>query len=332
MALRVGVDIGGTNIKIGLVDEKGRIVSRQRLKTNPQAPPAETLERLSRTILRVTKDKQVDALGIGVAGLIDHKNGFVWTSPNLPAWNKTPVKDIMSRLTGMEVFCGNDANAVALGEWLFGAAKNCKNVLCITLGTGIGSGIIAENRLLLGANNYAGELGHTSVSLRGPACPCGSSGCLERFVSAQAIVERCKRLMRKEARRIAATKNQMSLFGGTGEHPSLIFDLIGYDYTRLSPKEIGIAARKKDKLALQVIGETGNLLGLGIYNALMLLDPEIVVLGGGVSRLGKPLLRAVEQTVFNRLYGSNRQLKIALSKLGDDAGILGASQFKLVFS
>ncbi|MEO0004483.1 MAG: ROK family protein [candidate division WOR-3 bacterium] len=331
MALAVGVDIGGTNIKIGLVDENGKIVARQKLKTNPQSPPAETLERLSRMILRLTKGKQVDALGIGVAGLIDHKTGFVWTSPNLPTWNKTPVKDIMSRLTGMEVFCGNDANAVALGEWLFGAAKNCKNVLCITLGTGIGSGIIAENRLLLGANSYAGELGHTSISLRGPACPCGSSGCLERFVSAQAIVERCKRLLRKEERLITTTKNQLSLFGGTGEHPSLIFDLIGYDYKRLSTREIGIAARKKDKLALEVIKETGNLLGQGIYNALMILDPEIVILGGGVSRLGKPLLYAVEQTVFNRLYGSNRQLRIVLSKLGDDAGILGASQFKLVF-
>jgi glucokinase len=326
MSFSVGVDVGGTNIKIGLVDEEGNIICRRRLHNNPSEPPAQTLEILAQAVLKLTRSKPVAALGIGIAGLVDHKDGFVRTSPNLPTWNKVPVKDILSRLTRLNVFCCNDANAVALGEWLYGAAKGCRNALCITLGTGIGSGIITDNHLLLGANSYAGELGHTTLSLRGPACPCGNSGCLERYVGAQAIVFRCRRLLRQQQRRVAASRNQLSLFGPSGERLSLIFELVGYNLNRLSPREIGSAARKKDKIALQVIKETGALLGLGIYNALMLLDPEIVVLGGGVSRFGKPLLQAVEQTVFARLYGSNRQLKIVLSFLGDDAGILGASQ------
>ncbi|MGQ9708098.1 MAG: ROK family protein [bacterium] len=332
MTLSVGVDIGGTNIKIGLVDENGKIICRRRLKTRPDDPPAQTLETVAQAVLKITRNLPVATLGIGVAGLIDHKDGFVFTSPNLPGWNKTPVKDILTRLTKLKVLCCNDANAVALGEWLFGAAKNYQNALCITLGTGIGSGIIADSHLLLGANNYAGELGHTIISPRGPACACGNAGCLERYVGAQAIVERCRRLLRQQERSIAASRNQLTLFGQADKQPSLIFDLIGYNLRRLSPREIGIAARKKDKIALQVIKETGTLLGLGIYNALMILDPEVVVLGGGVSRLGKPLLQAVEQTVHSRLYGSNRHLKIAISVLQDDAGILGSSQLHRFFT
>jgi len=326
MSLSLGADIGGTNIKIGLVDENGKIVARKRLPTDSEASPGAVLEKVARTALKLIDTRSVRSFGVGIAGLVDPKDGFVFTSPNLPTWDRVPVKDIRARLTRLPVFVANDANAVALGEWRFGAARGCVNVLCLTLGTGVGSGIIAENRLLLGKNGYAGELGHTVIFRNGAPCPCGNRGCLERYVGAQAIVDRCRRLLRIQKRRIAATRNQLTLFGDKGEQLSSLFDLINYDYRRLTTREIGLAARQGDKIALQTIEETGYLLGLGIYNAVMTLDPELIILGGGVSRLGAPLLRAVQQMVNRHLYGYNRQLKIVLSRLVDDAGILGASQ------
>ncbi len=326
MSLSVGVDIGGTNIKIGLVDETGRVLTRRRFSTDPIETVGNVLEKVARTVQSLVRDRQVESLGVGVAGLVDHQSGFVFTSPNLPNWHKAPVKEVLTKLTRMNVAVGNDANAVALGEWLFGAARNYQHALCITLGTGIGTGVIADSRLLLGANHFAGELGHTIINPNGPRCSCGKQGCLERYVGAEGIITRCRRALRQQQKRINASRNQLTIFGDGGERLSMIFDLVKYNLRRLTTKEIGRAAVKGDKIARQITEETGTILGLGIYNALMLLDPEIVVLGGGVSRMGKPLLRAVERAVLNRIYGTNRQVKIVLSRLGDDAGILGASQ------
>lgn len=326
MSFSIGVDIGGTNIKIGLVDRKGTVVTRRRLVTNLKEMPDETLARIARAVNTLSQRNKIDSFGIGVAGLVDHKNGVVWFSPNLPLWQKVPIKEALCRLTGLDVFCVNDANAVALGEWLYGAAQGYKNVICITLGTGIGSGIIVANRLLLGGSHFAGELGHSTISVRGPNCPCGNRGCLERYVGAQAVVNRARRLLRKEQRKLPTAKNQLTLWGSATGSVSKIFELVGYDLHRLTPKEIGVAARKGDKLAIKVVKETGEILGRGIYNAIMLLDSEVVVFGGGVSGLGRMLLKAAEESVFRRLYGANRKLKFALSWLGGDAGILGASQ------
>ncbi len=326
MNLSVGVDIGGTNIKIGLVDEDGRVLIRRRFSTDPLETAGNVLEKVARTVQSLVRDRKVESLGVGVAGLVDHRSGFVFTSPNLPNWNRTPVRDILTRLTGMRVVVGNDANAVTLGEWLFGAARNCKNVLCVTVGTGIGSGVIAEGRFVLGKNHFAGELGHTVFNPDGPHCNCGKRGCLELYVGAEGIVARCRRALQDQQKRVAATRDQLTIFGDGGERLSLIFDLVNYDLRRLTTREIGKAALKGDKIARQVIEKTGTILGLGIYNALMLLDSEIVVLGGGVSRMGRPFLKAVKESVLAGIYGTNRQVRIVLSRLGDDAGILGASQ------
>ncbi len=324
----VGVDIGGTNVKIGLVDQSGKIRQRRRLLTDADLPAEKTLTRLARMLLEIKEKLPVTAVGIGVAGLVDHRAGIVTFSPNLPLWRDIPVKSLLSGLTGLEVSCANDANAVVLGEWLFGAARGAQNVLGITIGTGIGTGIIANNHLLLGANGFAGELGHTVLFPKGATCACGNTGCLERYTGARAITARCRRLLHRHQRRLATTKNQLTLFGTPAPGLNPILELVNYNLRRITPREIGIAARKGDPLALRVIQETGKLLGIAIYNAVMLLDPEIVVLGGGVSRLGKPLLLAVEKTLHHRLYGANRQLKVVLSRLRDDAGILGASRLK----
>ncbi len=326
MSFSFGIDIGGSNIKIGLVEDKGKVVARRRLKTDLAASPNEVLTRIADFVDTLGQERKVDSIGVGVAGLIDHKEGVVLFSPNLPLWRKVPVKETLSRLTGLEVFCANDANAAVLGEWLYGVARGYKNVLGITLGTGVGSGIIVNNQLLLGGNNFAGELGHSTISLKGFTCSCGNRGCLECYVGAEAIANRARSRLRKEQRGVVVNKNQLALFANTGGRLSKIFELVGYDLRKVTPKEIGFAARKGDSLALAVIKETGELLGRGIYNAIMLFDPEVVVLGGGVSKLGRPLLKAVKESVFSRLYGGERKLKFFLSRLGSDAGVLGASQ------
>lgn len=326
MGFTVGVDIGGTNIKIGLVDERGKVVCRRRLLTDRAEPAQMTLARIAQCVVKLSLNYPVKGLGIGVAGLVDCRSGVVRYSPNLPLWAQVPVKDTIARLTGFEVYCANDADAVAIGEWLFGAARGCHDVLCLTLGTGVGSGIIVNNQPLWGANCFAGELGHTVIFPHGTACGCGDRGCLESYVGARALVQKCKRLLRRQQPKFANLRNQLALFSEDARDRSRIWELIRYDLRNLTPEEISAAAKKKDQIACRVIEDMGRLLGLAIYNAILVIDPELVVIGGGMSRFGAPLLQAVKIAVFSHSYLQNRRLKIVLSRLREDAGILGASQ------
>ncbi|MGQ9677855.1 MAG: ROK family protein [bacterium] len=326
MKYTIGVDIGGTNIKIGLVNWRGEVVRRRTLHADPAEPAQVTLARLAQSVVKLSSNCPVKVLGVGVAGLVDCRSGVVKFSPNLPLWMQVSVKDTLAKLTGLEVYCANDADAVTIGEWLFGVAKGFHNVLCLTLGTGVGSGIIANNQPLWGANCFAGELGHTVIFLNGSACGCGDRGCLESYVGARALVQKCKRLLRRQQPKFANLRNQLALFVPDIQHQSKIWEKVGYDLRNLTPQEIGAAARMKDQLACRVVGDMGRLLGLGIYNAIMILDPELVVIGGGMSRIGMRLLLAVKNSVLSHPYLQNRKVKIVLSRLREDAGILGASQ------
>lgn len=325
MGYSIGVDIGGTNIKIGLVDERGKVVRRGHIPNDPRVPPEALLARLAAAVMKIASGRDVRALGVGVAGLVDSSSGRVVFSPNLPLWQGVGVKETLARLTGFQVACTNDANAVTIGEWRFGAARGYQNVLCVTLGTGVGAGIIIDNKPVFGANGFAAELGHTAIGLHGPACACGGQGCLESYVGARALVRRARRLLRAHRKSFSVRRNQLALFQAEPSGISKIFELTGYDLRRLTPKEIGAAARRGDRIALRVVEELGYFLGLGVYNAVLLLDPEVVVIGGGVSRIGAPLLKAVQRTVFSRPYLGQRKLMIVLSRLREDAGILGAS-------
>lgn len=336
MPFDIGVDIGGTNIKLGLVDARGRVVARGRLATRARSGPGQALERIAETIDKLcTRRKarcaigwharQIRSIGVGIAGLVDHVHGVVRAPPNLPGWDGLAVKKELERLTGLPVACGNDANAVALGEWLFGAGRGAADMVCLTLGTGVGAGVIVQGRLLLGANHAAGELGHTVVYGDGPECRCGGKGCLERYVGAQYIVQRARQRLRAQLKR-GSHRNQISFISGVGEQPSMLFDLAG-SLSRLTPEMIGRAARRKDKLASELVREVGFYLGLGLVNVVALLDPERIVIGGGISGLGAGLLKAVRQTVNSRCQVfSGRRLEIVFGRLGSDAGIIGASR------
>ena len=326
----IGIDLGGTNIKMGLVDGAGRVKVRRVLLTRAASGPTQALKRIGAVIAELRKRRRVASVGIGIAGLVDHAAGIVRVPPNLPGWNGTPVKRTLERLTGLPVYCANDANAVALGEWLHGAGRGCRHLLCVTLGTGVGGGIVANGRLLTGANDAAGEIGHTAIFADGLPCPCGHDGCVERYVGARYVEDRARKRVRAQIKRLKDHKNQISLFPGMKiVGPSLMLELAGGDTARISMREIGRAARAGDKLALTLVEEVGDYLGTALANAVELLDPERIVVGGGVSGIGRPLLKAVRKSVFRRTQAlPGRKLDIVFSKLGMDAGITGASRLR----
>jgi glucokinase len=326
----IGIDLGATNTKIGLVDAYGKVLVRRVLATRARKGPKQALERVADAIAELRGKRRLRSIGIGIAGLVDHVHGIVRVPPNLPGWNGTPVKAILERLTGTPVYCANDVNAVALGEWTHGAGRGTRDLFCVTLGTGVGGGIISGGRLLLGANHAAGEAGHMTIFGNGPACLCGGYGCVERYVGVAYLVDRARKRIRVQLRHLEAHRNQTALFAGMKpDGPSVILELAGGDLARITPREIGQAARKGDRLALELVGETGYYLGLGLASVVQLIDPERIVMGGGVSRIGLPLLKAVRKTVFSRVQMfPGRRLDIVLSKLGGDAGIIGASRLR----
>ncbi|MBM3316177.1 ROK family protein, partial [candidate division WOR-3 bacterium] len=265
--LDVGVDIGGTNTKLGLVDGQGRVVRRSIILTRAGRGPRVALGRIARAIESLRRGRPVRSVGVGVAGLVDHHTGVVRLPPNLPGWHGTPVADILADALGLLVHCGNDVNAVTIGEWLYGAGQACRHLLCLTLGTGVGGGIIDDGRLLLGANHAAAEVGHLTIFGNGPPCRCGGRGCLERYVGAEYIVERCRARLKAQARRVKWHRNQLPMFEGyRAEQPSLLFDLTGRSLAAVDTRKIGTAARQGDPLALKVVEETGHFLGLDIVN------------------------------------------------------------------
>jgi|WetSurMetagenome_2_1015567.scaffolds.fasta_scaffold24757_2 glucokinase len=330
MPFDIGIDLGGTNTKIGLVDGAGRVKARRVLLTRAAAGPTQALERLGAVVAELRKRRKVKSVGIGIAGLVDHTAGIVRVPPNLPGWNGTPVKRTLEKLTGLAVYCANDANVVALGEWLCGAGRGCKHLLCVTLGTGVGGGIIADGRLLTGANDAAGEIGHASIFADGLPCVCGHNGCVERYIGARYIEDRARKRVRAQTKRLKDHKNQISLFPGMkAEGPSLMLEFAKGDASRITMREIGRAARAGDSLALTLVEEVGDYLGTALANAVELLDPERIVIGGGVIGIGRPLLKAVRKSVFRRTQAlPGRKLEIVFSELGIDAGIIGASRLR----
>jgi glucokinase len=311
----IGIDLGGTNIKFGVVSPAGRIVRRARIPTLAAAGPRKALRRVVAVIRNLARHHDIGQVGIGAAGLVDHRHGIIRLPPNLPGWDGTPVREIIEKATGIPTHAGNDVNACVLGEYLFGAGRGRRDIFCLTLGTGIGGGIVANGRLVIGANHAAGEIGHTTIFPDGQMCKCGSRGCLECYASAEYIVQRAVALLRTLGSKV---KSRSLIRKYTRNRPET-----------LTTKIIARAAQRGDPLAIDVVRETGYYVGLGIANVIHLLDPEVVVVGGGVSGFGKPLLTAIQATVDERIARfAGWKLEIRLTELGEDAGVLGASQFR----
>jgi glucokinase len=308
----IGIDLGGTKIGAALVTSEGDIKAYIKRPTNAQQGKDVVINRIEQTIYQVIDKSGVNldnikGIGIGVPGPIDARIGIVYSAPNLPGWEGVPICRIIENEFRVPVFLENDANAAAWGEKIFGVAKGVKNMICLTLGTGIGGGLILDGKIYHGNKFAAGEIGHIIVNKNGPACNCGGFGCLEAYSSATGIRDRI-------VARIKKTNNNT-----TENIPKI-------DINNLSLADIFERARQGDILVKDVVEDAIEYLGVGITILVNLLNPKMVVLVGGIANEGDNLLIPVKNFVFNRAMKIMLEdLQIVLGNLREKAGVIGAA-------
>ena len=308
MGLTVGVDIGGTKIAAGVVDEQGEILARKRVATAGRS--AETVERtVSDLVKQLQRDFDIEAIGIGAAGFVDEKRSRVNFAPNL-GWRDEPLRMAVESATGLPVVIENDANAAAWGEYRFGAGRGSDYLVAITVGTGIGGGIITEGALYRGRYGAAAEFGHLSVDPGGRPCGCGNRGCWEQYASGNALVREARYLASE--RRTEAEK-MLDLGDGTPEGVQGV--------------HVTTAAREGDPVALAAFDFVSRWLGQGMADVAAILDPECFVIGGGVSEAGDILLGSTVRAFGESVTGRDHRTlpKIVVAQLGNAAGLAGAA-------
>lgn len=308
----VGVDFGGTNIKASIFNQSWDIVGERRLSTEADGGAEHVLNRIYRLVQSLIIDanleeEQIMCMGIGVPGLLDIEKGISLFSPNFTNWENVAIVEWMEEHFDFPIFIDNDVRVNLYGEWYLGAGLNKKNVVLLTLGTGLGSGIVMDGRVLYGTTSSAGEVGHMNMYREGRACKCGSSGCLGRYASAKGMV------------RTFIEKLEMG-------DESIILDWIKGDITQITAKMISQAYDLDDKLAVQTLEETGEILGYGLVNIINLFNPEIIIIGGGMASAGERLLNKTREVVSNHaLKISSSHCMITTAELGDSAGMIGAA-------
>ena len=317
--LILGVDLGGTKIATALVTAQGEIVVRRRSPTPAQAGPDAVINSVFTTIdktLSAKKSSPSQLLGIGIAaaGIIDSDNGKVIFSPNLPGWHEVPLRDAIEQRFGVPTYLGNDATLAALGEWHFGLKRKVANLVYITVSTGIGGGISAEGKLYTGACGAAGEIGHMTIDVNGPRCNCGNVGCWETLASGTALA-------REAAKQIRAGAD------------TSIAELVDGDISRIDAEIVFLAAKRGDRLAKELISRLGYFFGIGLVNLVNIFNPELILIGGGVAKMGdlllQPAIKVVKERAFSTLANA---VEIKPAILGDDSGVLGAVAFVLEYS
>ncbi len=302
----VGIDLGGTFYKVGLVDiNNGEILKKSEYPTNVNEKPEEVVRRMGESVKDIISgiDKsQILGVGIGSPGSIDHDKGIVKFSPNFPGWINFELADTLKKNIDLDVFVENDANAFVLGEAWFGAGKGYKHIVALTLGTGVGGGVISHGVLITGKDGIGTELGHVVVEPNGPLCGCGNYGCLEALASATAII-------------------RMAHEGKKKYPESLIFKS-----EKVDAKAVIDSARNGDQLGLLILERVVNALSIGIANFIHIFNPDVVIVGGGVSKAGdilfEPVRKKVEHLVMPSFKGTYQILQ---SPLVENAGIFGAA-------
>ena len=304
-----GVDIGGTTVKLGLFSEAGAIVEKWEIVTRTENEGAAILPDVAEAIngkleQHSIEKEQVLGIGVGVPAPVT-VDGIVNGSANL-GWKYKNAKKELEELTGLTAEFGNDANVAALGEMWKGGGLGQKNIVMVTLGTGVGGGIIIDGQILTGANGAGGEIGHICVNYEETdQCGCGNRGCLEQYASATGIV----RLAKKK------------LEAGTADTV--------LNAENLTAKDVFDAVKAGDQVAMEIAEEFGRYLGYALANIAALVDPEAIVIGGGVSKAGEILLDYVEKAYKERVFFANKKVRFALAQLGNDAGIFGAAKMVL---
>jgi glucokinase len=309
VSLTIGVDIGGTKVLGGVVDDDGKIIAQSRRDT-PATSPAETLDRIVEVVTELLADHDVDSVGIGAAGWIDAERSTVLFAPNL-AWRDEPLRDELRKRLTVPVIVENDANVAAWAEFRFGAAKDADDsMVMLTLGTGIGGGIVLGGQLVRGAHGIAAEIGHVLAVKDGYPCGCGSRGCLEQYASGKALTRYAREAIEADPE---AGERLLAAAGG--------------EMTKLNGPMITVAARADDPIALEAFEKCGFWLGQGLSDIAQMLDPQVLVVGGGVIDAGDLLLEPARRAYVERL-PQRAKLPIATiigASMGNAAGVVGAA-------
>lgn len=312
----MGVDIGGTNIKLALCDKRARLRGKRTFSTTSFKDKKALIDGIVGHIKDLVSDaglkkRDIIGVGIGAPGAIDIRTGTVHYLINIPDWREVPLGSILKKKLGLPVFVDNDVNVMALGEVYFGAGKGAVNMLCITLGTGVGGGLILDGKLYRGSSYAAGEFGHVPISLDGPKCKCGSWACVEAYAGNNYIVRDVVRQIRKGQK-------------------TLIAKLVGGDLSKITPEIISEAERKGDRFAKKVWTDVGEKIGIGLAGVVNLLNVEKIVIGGGVAEAGKTLFDSIKKTINDRAMKlPAKTVRIVKAKLGYDAGLIGAATLVL---
>lgn len=307
--LILAADVGGTNMRTALLNVKGEVLKSLKRPSLAHKGREALIKRLVQMFQDTLREggadmRKIRGIGVGFPGPLDTERGIVFNPPNLKGWQEVHLKDILEQEMGRPVALENDANAAALGEYWKGAGRGTRSLVCLTLGTGVGGGVVLEGRVWHGAKGIAGEIGHMTLVKNGRRCGCGNRGCLETYGSATGIITTMKGLLERH---------------------------------HIKPKEaitlerMGKWARAGDSLAQRAIKETGLSLGIGIANVANLLNPEMIVLSGGVTNLGEYLFGPLREEVKKRaLPKAVEGLKIVRAELGDNAGVVGAARTLLL--
>lgn len=306
---RIGIDVGGTNVKIALVNDKGNILYSNSVPTRAEMGYEYTVNNIKqaiRDLITETKVTNIEGIGFDFPGQIDYQRGIVRLAPNIPGWVNIPISEIIEKEFGISTRIDNDVHCAALGELKFGAGKGCENFICMTVGTGIGSGIVINGKLVRGASNAAGELGHIKLQMNsGPLCGCGDYGCLEAFASGPSIVAMAEEYILGGK----STKYREMSSGG-----------------EITPYIVAEAAKQGDPVARRIFTTIGEYIGIGLTSVVNLLNPEKIIIGGGVADAGEILLEPIRNTIKKRaMIVAGQAVEIVPAKLANTAGVIGAS-------
>jgi len=312
--LVLGVDLGGSKILTAVVNVKGEMLSRDHSSTpaarGPEAVIQAMLDSMERAINQAgIAAAELEAISIGAPGFSSPETGIIFTSPHLPEWKDVPLRDIIERKMGVKTLLLNDANAAALGEMYFGAAKGARNFICITFGTGIGGGIVIDGEVYAGSLGTAGEIGHMTIDTNGPKCSCGNTGCWETLASGKALAREAKRRIKD------GTK-------------TAILEYADGDINKVNAEVVHKAARQGDTLAKEVIAHVSYYIGVGLTNLVNIFNPELIVIGGGLANIGdillEPAYKLVRESVNKTAFAS---VRFARAELGGNSGVIGAAAY-----
>lgn len=295
--VKIGIDLGATRMKIGLVDMQGRVCLRREADTLSKLGKSAIIDSLVKNVEGIIKEsglskKNIAGIGIGVPGPVNSKKGVVHYFPNIKGWNNVPLKSILEQRLCIKVNLDNDVNAMTLGEYNFGAGKGTKNLVCLTLGTGVGGGLIINGEIYRGSTMLAGEIGHIPINEKGPNCNCRGIACLERYIGNRYILERGQQIFGKD----------------------------------ITLERLSGLAEKGNKTARAIWADVGRKLAIALTGVINLLNPDMIVIGGGVSKAGELILGPLRKDLKRRpMKDQALHVKIVRARLGNDAGIIGAS-------